>query len=490
VIKDKSVRYLENSEVRVTLTVPKEEVKAAYDDLVADYCKKANIPGFRRGKVPPSVLIRKFGDALLDEAEDNLIRKTFGEAIEDVERKPLPYSTPYLVPEQDGKPSPAAETAHDAPSEPAAPAQPSDAAPEPAHTHTHEKPKVSLDEDYTFTVSYDTYPEIELGEYRGIDVDKPGYEITEEDVARELGVLQEQNALIVDKTDGTVEKGNIVTVTYAEIDEAGAEKQGTRREGFSFEVGTGYNLYALDDDVLGMGSGEQKTLDKHFPDDYQHKELAGRSVKVRVEIGAVREKNLPAIDDDLAQDISDRYKNLEDLRADIRQKLEAAAVAAVRSRMVASMLDTLYQTCKVPLPRAMVNLQLASNWQTLLGQVRGDEKAADRYLRSMGRTRQTMIEQWKPDAERRLRSSLIVATIMDKENIQATDEEVEARIADIAARRGTSVEEVRSRATREDALDDIRSAVRERKFEDFLLSVATIAPGPSLPFLDLIRGNE
>ena len=497
-VRDKSVRFEENSEVRLTITVPKEEVRGAYDGIVADYCKKALIPGFRKGKVPPAVLVRKFGDVLLDETQETIVRKSFDEALEGVDKKPLPYSAPYVVDDRERAPAgevdaslPAAEPGAaptvEAPKEAAEPTEP--AAP-PEQEHEHEHLKISLDEDYTFTIAYDAYPDIELGEYRGIEVEKAEYEITEEDVQRELKGLQEQNALVVEKKEGVVEKGNVITISYVELDDAGAEKQQTKREGFSFEVGTGYNLYALDDDLIGLAVAGEKVVEKTFPEDYQHKELAGKSVKVRAQVSSIREKNLPTIDDDLAQDINDKFHTLEDLRKDIRSRLEQTAQSAVRSRMMARILDSLYLSSKVPIPRSMINLQLASNWQTLVSQLRGDERSADRYLESMGRTRRTMLEQWKPDAERRLKSSLIVVTVMDKEKVETTDDDVAARVKEIAERRGSSEQEVRDRVEQEGAMDELKSQIRERKLEDYLLSVATVKPGKKMGFLDLVQGNE
>jgi len=480
VIKEKSVQLQDNAEVRMTITVPREEVKGAYDNLLADHCKKAQVPGFRKGRVPPAVMIRKFGDLLLAETEESVVKKSFDEALESVEKKPLPYSTPHLVHDHDR------ERAEEAPAAEGS-AEAKETAPV-SEEHAHAP--IALDQDYTFTIAYETYPEVALGEYRGIEVEQAEYEVVEEDLQRELKALQEQNALVVEKKEGAVDKGNIVAISYAELDEAGSEKPATRREGFSFEVGTGHNLYALDDDVVGLKAGEEKVVDKTFPDDYQHKELAGKSIKVKVKIESIREKNLPPVDDELAQDINDKFESLDDLKKDIRQRLEEAAKGAVRSRMVAQIMDRLYQSSTVPLPRSMVSLQLASNWQTLVRQLRGDEKAADRYLQSMGRTREAMLEQWKPDAERRLKSSLIVVTVMEREKIEATDDDIAARVKDIADRRGSAEKEVRERIEQEGALDDLKSQIRERKLEDLLLSVAVVKPGKKMGFLDLVRGNE
>ena len=130
----------------------------------------------------------------------------------------------------------------------------------------------------------------------------------EEDINRELETVQRQNALIIDKKDGIVDKGNTITVNFVELDDSGAEKEQTKREGFTFEVGTGYNLYRIDEDVVGMSKDETKTIEKEYPEDYEYSELAGKSVTVHVEVTAVKESMLPEIDDELAQVVIGRGK--------------------------------------------------------------------------------------------------------------------------------------------------------------------------------------
>ncbi|MEW5817626.1 MAG: trigger factor, partial [Spirochaetota bacterium] len=217
-IVNKEVEPLENSAVKLTVTVDQQSIKKAYDELLQKYSKTLQIKGFRRGKVPVPVLEKKFGESIKHEAYMNKIESNLKQIFEEIEEKPLPYSHPELQDELD----------------------------------------MSMDKDLCFSVVYDTFPKIEIGTYRGLEIEEPVVELSEDDVERELKTLQNQNSIVVDKKDNTVEKDNIVTINYSELEENGREKLKSRREGFAFAAGSKNNLYQIDDDILGMKKDEEK----------------------------------------------------------------------------------------------------------------------------------------------------------------------------------------------------------------------------------------
>ncbi len=319
-------------------------MKKEYDGIVKEYCENAHLKGFRKGKVPADVVIRKLGPALIDQTRSEVLEKSLTEVFESVEKKPLPYATPEIKSED----------------------------------------ALELGKDFAFEVIYDTWPAIELGPYIGVEVDQPAWEITDEDLGRELKGIQEQNALFTDKDEGVVEKGNIVNIDYVELDEAGADKPGTKREAFVFEVGTGYNVYKVDDEVIGMKKGDTKMITKTFPEDFETKALAGKTVMLRVVLNSIKEKKLPEVNDELAQDISEKFQTLDDLKKDIRKKLEDAVKSAVRSRTVTRVLDSVVETSKIPLPQSMVDYQLEAMWQEYANQLRIEEKQARGPPRAAG----------------------------------------------------------------------------------------------------------
>jgi trigger factor len=444
----KEVQLLENSKVKLTIRVPTEDVRKQYDDILKEYTQKAHLKGFRPGKVPADIIVRKLGPALIDQTRSEVLEKSLSEVFESVEQKPIPYATPEIK-------------ADDA---------------------------LEIGKDFAFEVIYDTWPAVELGPYTGLEIDQPQWEITDEDIGRELKGIQEQNALFTDKESGDVEKGNIVNVDYVEL-EAGSEKQGTRRDAFVFEVGTGYNVYKIDDDVVGMKKGDTKLITKVYPEDFETSALAGKSVTLQVVLNSIKEKKLPEINDELAEDISEKFKNLDDLKADIRAKLEQAVKQNVRSRTVSRILDSIVETSKIPLPQSIVDYQLENMWQEYVSQMRIEEKKLVELLEAQGTTIEGLRKDWLPSAEKRAKLQLVISEVAKRENIAIEEGELDAEIAKMAAERKVTPEDLKQSLARNNLVDYMKSNLRIDKLYDFLLSKTALRAGEKRKVLDILAGN-
>ncbi|MDR1747917.1 MAG: trigger factor, partial [Spirochaetaceae bacterium] len=251
---NKEITRLENSAVKLTITIAKDDVASEYTQLLAKYAKTIQIPGFRKGKVPPSILEQKYGEALKADAVSEIIEKTLGEIFEEIEEKPLPYGSPVM----------------------------------------HETPKPSIDQDLVFSVEYDVMPKVEVKSMEGITVEVPQVTVGDEELNEELKAIQERNALVIDKNDGeAAAKGDIVTVNYSELDDKGAVIAGTERQDFVFDIGSGYNIFKFDDDIVGMKKGETSDITKSYPEDFSDSDLAGKTKKIRVTVTALKVRNLP-----------------------------------------------------------------------------------------------------------------------------------------------------------------------------------------------------
>ena len=307
-VKEKNVERLDNSAVKLTITVAQESLADQYSSLLKEYAKSAQIKGFRKGHVPPEVLERKFGESIKFEASQKVLEESLKSVFDEIDEKPLPYSQPSLDGELD----------------------------------------LDIEKDLTYSVVYDVYPEIELGEYKGLEIEVPQVKVTKEDEERELTALQEQNAIVIDKEEGTVDEGNIVTVDYCELDADGNEIEETKREDFVFTQGSGYNVYKIDDDVLGMAPGDEKIVDKEYPEDFEDENLAGQKKQLRITLKAIKERQLPEIDDDLAQDISDAYETIDDLKKDIKERLENTVEARLRDRKTGALVEKIVENRPSP----------------------------------------------------------------------------------------------------------------------------------------------
>lgn len=453
-IASKNIERLEHSSVKLSVTVPSAEAKKEYDALLREYSKSVRIDGFRAGHVPAAVLERKFGDSLRLDAMGRVLEKAVEEALKDADPKeqPLAYSTPSL----DGEPD------------------------------------FKLDADFSFAVKYDVFPSIEVGEWKGIEVTKPVVEIGPEDEARELDDIRERNAVVVERdASAAAAKGDVVTIDFKEIGEDGAPVGGTEREDFTFEIGTGYDVYKIDDEIVGMKRDEEKTIAKTYPADFDNKELAGRSVKVAVKLTKIKEKKLPELDDELAQDVSEKYKTLADLKADIRSQLEKRLADKLKALEEKAIVEGLLARSKVELPESMVAAELAMRLENLKRQMGlDDDEKLDRLLSYSGKTRASLLEEWKPSAEKSITTRLALEKLVEEGKYECTDADLEAEFARQAAETSLSVDEVKAEYEKRGSMDYLRDRIKEDKLMAALLAAASVKKGDKISFVDLLKDSE
>ena len=448
-IKSKKIEALDNSSVKLTVSVKKDYIQQQYDDLVGEYCKTVVMDGFRKGKVPANVLLRKYGDAILAETTEKVIRSSLEEVLQKVDQKPIATSVPEVDMKKD----------------------------------------LELGKDYTYSATYDTYPDIKLPEYKGVSYEELQVKVGTEDLDRELKALQEQNSIVIDKKEGTVLKGDIVNIDYVELDEQDQEISGNKREGFVFETGSGYNLYKIDDDLVGMKTGEEKIISKDYPEDFEFKELAGKSVRLKVKMNAVKEKQLPEINDELAQDISDKYENLEDLKKDIRGRLEEYEAQKIREHNISQILETIAEKAEIPLPASMVDSELEDQWRRYISREGGDEAPVLRQLEAEGRSKEQIQDEWRAGAEKKLKLQLVANEMVKQEAIDLEDKEIDERIQREADAQNVSLEEAKGMMERNNYLDFLKYDLKNEKLYDVLLESGTGKKGKKVKFLDLVQGN-
>ena len=447
-----------DSEVRLTLTVAGSSVQECYDKSIRELRKDAQIRGFRRGKVPRDVLVRKFGDALTRQVTEQVVNDTVSEVMKEVEHKPLPFLPPRT---DSGRP-------------------------------------IVLGEDYTFTVIYDTYPDVKLGTYRGLELEKPEVAVEDADLEPELANLREQNAVVIDKkahgdTPVTVEHGDVVTVNYVELDDGGAPRAASERRDFVFEVGTHYNLYHMDDELLGIERGADKEFTKSFPADWEHAELADRTVTLRVTVTSIKEKQLPDLDDELAQDVSDRFETLDDLKKNVRERLQATADEHVRGRLIEQIIDRVAETSEVPLPKSMVASDMQQAWSGFAARRGQTPEQLAAAIEAGGESVEEAIERMRPTVERRVRHSLVQEALAERERIEIGDEELDARVRELAGQRNMDPAELRGRYQRQGSLDYLRRQMRNEKLHDRLIAGCDVKTGARTSYtgyMDSVRANQ
>jgi trigger factor len=449
-IIDQKLENLEKSSAKLTITVGKDDAKKEYDSLLNKYAKTAQIKGFRRGKAPASILEKKFGDSVRDEAGMNIIENSLKEVFETIEKKPLQLEPPAL----DGEIN------------------------------------LELGKDFTFTVTYDYFPDIELGSYKGVEIEEPSTTIGAGEVNKELESIQDQNSVVMDKESGAVEDGDIVTINYVEVGEDGEENSTTSREDFVFTVGSGYNRYKLDEEIVGMKIDSETTVEKNYPEDFADPELAGKKILVKVKVTQVKEKKLPELDDELAQDVSEEYKTLDDLKKDIKKRLREAANGKIRQINIETVVEKIREGSKMEIPESMIRAELASSWSNFVNRSGMPEEQLLQVLQSQERTPEDLFSDWRPSAETSIASRLILNRILEEEKIEVADEELDSEITESAGRSNMTPEQARENFEQNNMLDYIRDQLRDRKLFDFLLENAVKTKGKKIKFLDLVQNNQ
>lgn len=452
----KEISKLENSAVKLTATIAKEDVVSGYNKNISKYAKNVQLPGFRKGHVPVKVLEQKYGDSLKQEVLADLIDESLNQIFAEEESKdirPLPYTQPRL----DGD----------------------------------KLPEFSTDKDLTFSVVYDVFPSVEVKDFSKIEVKEPQVEIGEKELNEELKAIQERNAVVIDKKEGEpVEKDNIVTIDYKELDDSRTAIPGSEREGFVFTVGTGENIYKIDDEIVGMKKDETKEISKTYDAKDENKDLAGKTKKISVTVKAIKLRNLPALDDELAQDVSEKYKTLDDLKKDISKGLESAKNRKIAELKSQSLLEQLVEKNPIVLPKSMIQAEMESRWRMMAQQFQTTPEQLEKMISASGQSKENMLTQWTGDAEKMLKSRLIVDALIREKNIAVTPEEVEAEFAKIADESGSTIEEVKEHYEDARAKEYIIDEIKENKLYDELYKQVKVSKGDKVKFADLFKNNR
>ena len=449
----KKIEKLENSAVKLTVTVPQKEVQSNYNQIVNKYAKTIQIPGFRKGKAPVAVLERKFGEALKADIASDIIEKALEEVFSDIDKndeanRPLPYAQPKM----------------------------------------DEAPKLDVNSDFSFSLTYDVMPQVDVKHIESVTIKEPQVKIGEAELKEELEAIRERNAVVIDKKDTeAAAKGDIATVDYWEIDDDGKEADKSKREDFTFTIGSGQNIYQFDDDIVGMKKGETKTLTKSWDKEYEDKELAGKTKKIGVTLKTLKLRKLPDLDDELAQDVNEKYKTLADMKADITKNLEAALTNRLREIKANALLEQLVEKNPITLPKSMLDAEIDARWRMTAQRFQTSPEQLEKLVASSGQTKEEMLKQWAGDSEKMLKSRLIVENLLKARNIAVTPEEVEAEYAKIADGAGISLEEVKKHYADASKKEYLIDDMKEQKLYAQLFEQVKITKGDKTTFADLFK---
>lgn len=447
-MSDANIKKLDHSAVTLTLTLPAAKIEEDYKKTLDKYVKNAQLPGFRKGHVPAAVLERKYGESLRTESTFDTMEAFMKAEIEKLDKKdqPLPYCTPELQDEEKLMPF---------------------------------KPNT----DITFTVKYDVQPVFDLPAYTGNSVTIDNVSVSDDDVAKELDKLREQNAMVVDKKDGIAEKGNIVNLDYVELDDKNEPKADTERKDFTFTLGSGYNYYEFDDEIAGMKKDETKIIKKTYPADFKTSALAGKTITLKVTVKSVKVKDVPALDDDFAQDVKAEYKTVADLEKATREKLEGDLKARQSDEKFDKLFDLLLSKTAIDLPQSMMEAELERDWHNYIRQSGLSEDQVLKFLSYQGQDKKSITDSWHKDAEKALKTQLILSSIQEKEKFEVTKDEVDK----VASEQLKEVTDANQKAYFRSLIEE---NLKVEKTSKFLEEKNTFVPGEKKTFDAYMNGTK
>lgn len=441
---DIKVEARENSQKALTMTIQASVIEDAYKSRLAKYAKEMTFKGFRKGKTPVSIVERQIGDYVREEVTYDLINDNFESEVKKLEfaDQPLAYAKPVIENEEALKP-------------------------------------FVKDKDITATIVYDVFPAVKLGQYKSLSFDVLNAEVKDEDISKEIESLREQNADILTK-DGAAADKDIVTVDYCELDENGAEIESTRRNDFTFTLGSSYNQYKIDEDLKGMKAGDSKTITKTYGEDESDSSLRGRTVTLSVKMTKVKERVLPEVDDDFAQDIKEEYKTVQDLKDSIRKDLEGQLDNYSKNEKYLKLFTALEESSEFVIPQSMKDFAIENEMRSYLRQIGRTNEDIEKLIQANDPMAMYLRSMLSQRAEEGLRQQVIMNAIQQEHVVTVSDEELEKAYADNKI--DTLDEDTKKRAQ-----EEIRDSLEFEKIPDYLIENNTFnKTGDVLSFSDYL----
>lgn len=415
---------LENNVGVLTIEVEAEEVKKGLDAAFKKVVARVNVPGFRKGKVPRVLFERQFGvESLYQDALDILLPEAYSKAID--ETGIFPVAQPEIDVEQ------------------------------------MEKGKSLI-----FTAKVTVKPEVKLGEYKGFELEKLDTTVTDEDVDNELKSLQEKQAELVLKEEGTVEKGDTTVIDFEGFVD-GVAFEGGKGENYSLEIGSGSFIPGFEDQLVGVKAGEEKDVEVTFPEEYHAADLAGKPAVFKVLVHEIKTKELPALDDEFAKDANEEVETLDELKAKLRSDLEEKKKVESENKLRNDAVEKAVENAEVDIPDAMLETELHNMIHEFEHRIEAQGMNLEMYYQFTGTDESKLKEQMKDEALTRVKTNLVLEAVIEAENVEVTDEDVDAEIAKMGEMYNMPVDAVKQALGN---LSAVKEDLKVRKAVDLLVA--------------------
>ena len=423
------VEKLEHNMAKLTIEVEAAEFDAATKRAYNKKKSSFNLPGFRKGKVPMNVIEKTYGAGVFyEDAANDIMPKAYADALD--------------------------ETGIDVVSRPEI-----------------DVTKIGKGESFIFTATVAIKPEVTLGQYKGLEVQKESVEVTDEEVEAELKKAQEQNAREITVEDRPVKEGDVITLDYAgTID--GVPFDGGTATSQKLEIGSHSFIDTFEDQLVGLNIGDEKDVEVTFPEEYHAPDLAGKPASFHVKVLGITEKQLPEIDDDFAQDTTE-FDSLEEYKADVRAELEQSKEERAKSEMENVLVEKAVEGATMDIPDAMIDSQVEQMIDEFKQRVTYQGISFEQYLQFTGQNPEAFQESMRPEAVKRIQSSLVLEAIVAAENIEATDEDLNKEMEKMASMYQMDVEQIAS-FIQDEQKENMKKDIAIQKAVEFLAAEAKV----------------
>ena len=413
------------NEVKLEITVEAAKFEDAMKKVYFQNAKYINIPGFRKGKAPMNVVEKYYGKEIFyEDAFNEVAGEAYEQALKENNVEAVSRPNIDVVQIEKGK-------------------------------------------DLIFTAVVQTKPEVELGKYKGIEIPKIVYNVTDESVEAELKQMQERNARLVTVEGKAVEKGDTTVMDFEGFVD-GKAFEGGKAENYELEIGSGAFIPGFEDQMVGMKADEEKEIKVKFPEEYFSAELAGKDATFKVKVHEIKAKELPELDDEFAKDVSE-FDTLAELKASIKEKQEKVNDDKAKYEKQEAAMKAVCEKMKVEIPSGMVELETENMLKDIEQRLSYQGMKLEQYLQMLGKTAEEMKKEYEPQATEAIKSRLALEAIIKAEKIEATAEEIDSKIKEMAQNYNKKEEEIKEN---ENLRKYIKEGIESEKAIDFLVSNA------------------
>lgn len=423
---------IDKNEGILTVEVEPERVAEALDQAFRKVVRQVTVPGFRKGKVPRKIFEARFGvEVLYEDAIEILLPETYQEAVE--QEKIEPVDRPHVDVEQFEKGKP-----------------------------------------FIYKAKVTVKPEVKLGQYIGLQIPEKDFSVTEEDVQAELKRQQERVAELVPVEDGAVESGDQIRLDFEGFLD-GQPFEGGKGENYPLTVGSGVFIPGFEEQLIGLKPNEETEIQVTFPEDYHVENLRGKETTFRVKVREIKRKRLPELDDEFAKDVSE-FDTLEELKEQIRKDLAERKAEEKKQYLQDQALQLAAANAEIDIPAAMIEHEIDHMVEDYGQQLRLQGLTLEAYLEITNTTMEQLRENFKETAEKRVRQSLVLEAVAKQENIEVTDEEIDAELQKWADQFQRSLDEMREIFEQNNSTASLANSIRVRKTLEFLVEKSELTP--------------